>query len=234
MKHTRRIGKFFYAEAGGKSAEPFQPRWEDLRAVADLRRTDHVVDVGCAEGLITMEVAGLVERAHGIEFFEERVDQARRIAAERGISNVTFEAANIVEMQVPPLSYDVTLFLGVWGKNPDDENTVGAAELRRFLHATRRQLIARAGVQRPPARQRSLKTILRVCDQCSFDAVCFNNPRVDRRKDPGGNLIVANRRGTDARLRSVPGLVLIPAELLPDHPVIASAGSPTDVDETSP
>jgi hypothetical protein len=185
-----------------------------------------VLEVGCAEGLITLEVARLVERAHGIDVHPSRVAEANRLAAERGLPNATFEPASVVDYAFEPLSYDVALFMAVWGKGADDRHptrTVGANELRRILGATRRQLVMRVGVQQQPRLEPRLEEILDVCEESDFDALCFSRPARKRESgEAGGNILIANRRGTDARVGELPTLALIPTSRLAGHPVAAA------------
>lgn len=183
-----------------------------VRRFADLRPTDHVLDVGCAEGLIALEVARWVERIHGFDISPTRVARASRSAVDAGIENATFEAISVQDFPFEPLSWDVTLFMRVWGKGVGTR-TVGANDLARILSATRRQLIMLANVQRLVDFEPLLVEILDVCDQNQFDALCSSRP----------NLIIANRRGADARLGELPKLALVPTALLPDHPVVMSS-----------
>jgi SAM-dependent methyltransferase len=179
---------------------------------ADLRPTDHVLDVGCADGSIALEVARRVERVHGFDISPTRVARASRSAAEAGIENATFETISVHDFPFEPNSWDVTLFMRVWGKGSGTK-TVGAEELARILIATRRQLILLANVHSFIRSEPLLATILDVCDQNEFEALCSSRP----------NLIIANRRGTDARLGELPKLAIVPTALLPDHPVVVSS-----------
>jgi SAM-dependent methyltransferase len=209
-----------------------QARWEEVRRMADMRPTDHVLDVGCAEGLVTLEVARLVERVHGIDVHESRIAEATRLAAERGIRNATFDLASILDYPLEPRSYDVSLFMAVWGKRAEEGDTsrsVGADELRRILEATRRQLVMRVNVQYRPKREPLLEQLLDVCEQSDFDALCFSRPMPKKRKageSSGANLLIANRRGSEARIGELPTLALMPTAWLAEHPVARSAHSP--------
>jgi precorrin-6B methylase 2 len=185
--------------------------------IADLRPTDHVLDVGCAEGAVALEVAGFVERLHGLDVSSARVQRAAERAAELGIRNASFEATAIQDYPLEPRSWDVTLFMRVWGKRAR-ARTVGEAELERVLGATRRQTIVQAGKLGSEQRARR---ILEICDGHGFDVACFVQL----------HLLVANRRGAGARIHALPervfvparsGPLLIPTATLPDHPVIRS------------
>jgi SAM-dependent methyltransferase len=215
----------YYAESDEQRSTSFWNRWEDIRLLGDFRSTDSVLDVGCAEGRITLEVAALVSHATGFDVSPERVAEAVRLAAERRIENVAFEVGSIDDYPLAPGSYDVTLFLAVWGKPLGGDRTVGAEHLRRILRATSRQLLIRVGVQKEPHKERRLGEILALCDAEGFDALCFSRSRDDSEAFTRGNLIVAHRRGTDARAGTLPPLTLVPTERLVDHPIVRSAAS---------
>jgi SAM-dependent methyltransferase len=185
--------------------------------IGDLRSTDHVLDVGCSEGEVALEVAGLVEHVHGLDIRSARVQRAAERAAELGIRNASFEATAIQDYPFEPRSWDVTLFMRVWGKGAG-ARAVGEEEFERLLRATRRQAIVQAGKLRSEQR---IRRIFEICDDHGFDAAWFMQL----------HLIVANRRGAGARIHAFPervlvpapsGRVLVPTETLADHPVIRS------------
>jgi SAM-dependent methyltransferase len=126
-----------------------------------------VLDVGCAEGRITLHLATLVEPVHGIDKSAIRISEAQRLAAERGIQNATFEVASVIDYPVDPLSYDMTLFSGVWGAPG-----VGLNVLDRLLKMTRRQLVARIQLVQHPERALQIHD---VCDRNGFH-VLFSRP----------------------------------------------------------
>lgn len=192
--------------------------WRDILLVADLRPTDRVLDMGCAEGHISMEIAKHVAHVNGVELDAFRVEEARRLADKHKVENVSFAAGSVVDYPIETCSYDVVLLLAVLGKKTETGH-VGLKELERLLIATRRQIVVRLGVQKHSTVQRaiSLPEILAKMHECGFDGICF------ARKDRYGNLIIGNRRDTDARLGVVPPLVLVPAEHLQSHPCLRNA-----------
>ena len=147
-------------------------------------------------------MAGLVERVQGIDVHEGRIAEATRLAAERGIANATFDLASVIDYPLEPRSYDVSLFMGVWGKSTtqsDPGRSVGAEALRHILRATRRQLVMKVTVQHRVNCEPLLEEILDVCDQADFDALCFSRSMTKKSqigRSAGTNVLVAHRRGS--------------------------------------
>ena len=192
-------------------------RADAIVRVGDLRRTDHVLDVGCADGQVVVDIAPFVAHVHGVDISADRVAEASGRAAERAVRNATFETVPIQDHPLEPMSWDVSLFMRTWGKGAGARR-IGGADLNRVLRATRRQAFVLAGVKRDPER---LPEILRICEANGFDALCFIKP----------HLIVANRRDSDARIRVLPkyalvqdgdGLARTPTASLDDHPIVRS------------
>jgi SAM-dependent methyltransferase len=197
---------------GKRSVDPAH----DILLIADIRPADRVLDMGCAEGHITLEVAKRVAHVDGVEIEPARVQEARRFAVESGATNVSFFLGSVVDFPLEPLSYDLTLFLGVLDKRVNAQH-VGLTELRRLLVATKRQIIIRFGVEKVSSGI-PLADILRSLDELGFDGICFS-----RREDFFGNLIVGHRRGAGARLGKVPPFILVPTETMRSHPCISDA-----------
>jgi hypothetical protein len=193
--------------------------WQDIMLIADLRAGDHILDMGCAEGLITMEIAPHVARAQGVEVEEQRVVEGTRIAKERGLSNISFASGNATDYPLEPNSYDLVFFLGVLGKKNRD-GIVGLPELDRLLNATRRQIYVRVGIQKQSMADRglSLPAIMKLMDERGFDSICFASQDASF-----GNIIVGSRRGAGAKLNTVPPMLLVPAEAMLDHPCLQGA-----------
>ncbi len=189
--------------------------------ICDLRPTDRVLDVGCAEGSVALEVARSVRSVHGIDNRLDRVQRAAERAMDRGIRNASFEATAVQDYPFEPRSWDVTLFMRIWGKRADGR-TVGEAELTQVLEATRRQVIVQAGKLRSAEQ---IRRILEICDAHGFDGGWFVRL----------HLVVANRRDAGARIHALPERVLVPgrdgpvvvaADAAPNHPLIRSFDPP--------
>ncbi|MEO0586010.1 MAG: class I SAM-dependent methyltransferase [Planctomycetota bacterium] len=142
----RTDGRTYYyqglVDAEGKEGIwPVQKRWDPVAPHLDLRPTDTLLDLGCAEGLITTHVARSVKHARGVEIQPQRVKAARQLAARAGVDNVTFDEGSIVDTPLPEAGYDVVLCLGIIQHVPVAD--VSAA-IQRTVDAARRQIIIRA------------------------------------------------------------------------------------------
>jgi hypothetical protein len=75
-----------------------------------------------------------------------------------------------------------------------------------------------------PSGKARLPEVLSVCDEHGFRCARLQ-PEAAQGRRTRNSLIIANRRGTDARSGVLPRIVLIPTAQLADHPVVrASAG----------
>jgi SAM-dependent methyltransferase len=209
---------YFYNEARrDRLGSIWRERWAGTEPYIEFRPDDEVLDIGCAEGLIAIELARSVRRVHGIEVIAHRIDMARKFIKEAGVINLTVEVESVETVQLAPRSYDVVLMAGVYGMELPDGRMIGAPELRKALGAARRQLVLRLNVQDDPKAQRWLPDIFDVCDEMGFDVAAF--PKFDRYE----NLLVAFRRGAGARMKSAPQLMLMPTAKMADHPVTNGA-----------
>lgn len=163
-------------------------RLPEVQKYADLRPDDRVIDLGCAEGLITMDIAGLVGHVRGVELRRKRVAAARLIAAERGLDNVSFEVGSVTEIDLPPESYDVVLFLGVFQHLPAKQKW---SSLEKVMLAARRSVVFRTPIfhQRSPYR---IVKLTKLCRALNFSLMIY-----PRREERGGSLMLMNRMDPD-------------------------------------
>lgn len=75
--------------------------------VPHLSEGMRLLDVGCGPGSITLDLAGLVSRAVGIDGADLAIERARVEAVRRGVSNATFENADAYELPFDDDSFDV-------------------------------------------------------------------------------------------------------------------------------
>jgi ubiquinone/menaquinone biosynthesis C-methylase UbiE len=80
-----------------------------------LRPGMRLIDCGCGPGSITVDLAQAVTpgEAIGIDLREERLTHGRTLARDRGISNVTFQVANVYQLPFPEASFDAAFACAV-------------------------------------------------------------------------------------------------------------------------
>jgi ubiquinone/menaquinone biosynthesis C-methylase UbiE len=85
-----------------------------------------LVDVGCGQGTITVDLAEILApgRVVGFDPQEEQIDGARRLARQRGLTNVTFEIGDVYEPPVEPEAFDVAFSHMVFIHLPDPEKAL--------------------------------------------------------------------------------------------------------------
>ena len=80
-----------------------------------LRPGMRLLDGGCGPGTMTIELAEIVAPAEvvGIDIEPSQIELARTTAAERGVSNVRYEVADLYSLPFPDESFDAVLLHGV-------------------------------------------------------------------------------------------------------------------------
>jgi 2-polyprenyl-3-methyl-5-hydroxy-6-metoxy-1,4-benzoquinol methylase len=72
-----------------------------------LNKTDHVLDYGCATGILANEIAGNVHAVCGIDISSKMIEVAQSKAIERNIRNIDYIHSTIFDEQLP--TFDVIL-----------------------------------------------------------------------------------------------------------------------------
>ena len=72
-----------------------------------LNKTDYVLDLGCGTGIITVEIAPLVDRIRAIDVSEDMMSICRKKLESRGVKNVTLEQMSIFDSTLEDESFDV-------------------------------------------------------------------------------------------------------------------------------
>lgn len=118
-----------------------RPVVDEFRLSAGKGKPLTCLDVGCAEGLIGLEMAKAgAASVHGVEVVPQRVADAQRL---RGDWPCTFELGNVATYQ-PRQPYDVLLALSILHKLPNP-----SATLYRLVHSFCRRMVV---IRLPPGR----------------------------------------------------------------------------------
>jgi ubiquinone/menaquinone biosynthesis C-methylase UbiE len=82
-----------------------------LRAAADVRATDRVLDIGCGAGQTTRDAAGSATSgsALGLDLSGPMVGRARRVSEHEGLRNVSFQQADVQTHPFGPAEFTVAL-----------------------------------------------------------------------------------------------------------------------------
>jgi ubiquinone/menaquinone biosynthesis C-methylase UbiE len=99
-------GRAVHARRTGRAAEFLAPH---------LQRGMRLIDCGCGPGSITVALAQEVAPgvAIGIDFREDALAQGRRLAREREIANVAFQAATVYQLPYADGSFDAAFACAV-------------------------------------------------------------------------------------------------------------------------
>lgn len=191
LSSTRRIivePTYYYSNLdqieGGDGVWDLNYRLPEVLKHAEFRPDDEVIDIGCAEGLITMEVAKQVKHIRGVELRPQRVDAAKQIAAERGIENISFEAGSVTTLELQAQSYDLVLFLGVFQHLKREDKWLSMVKV---FGAARRSVILRMPLFNTKNPYRTTK-LADLCRELDFTLTIY-----PRHEPNGGSFMIANR-----------------------------------------
>ena len=75
-----------------------------LRRACDIRRNEHVLDIGCGTGLTTREAArsAAMGRVLGVDTSAAMLARARQLAEAQGLHHVSFEEGDAQVHRIPP------------------------------------------------------------------------------------------------------------------------------------
>ena len=104
--------KNLYYKTGEEGNVDFTERWKDLEKIINPNKDHVVVDVGCAEGLISIELAKLFKKVFAFDIEPYRIRKARENAA--GFDNIEFSTENYMSFEYQ--YYDQVFCLGVYHK----------------------------------------------------------------------------------------------------------------------
>ncbi len=113
----RRVQRYGWDKAAeyyeGFWREQLKPAQTRLLELAALEPGERVLDVACGTGLVTFpaaEAVGPTGAVAGTDISQAMVDLVTQLAADRGVTNVSFERADAEDMSpLPGASFDATL-----------------------------------------------------------------------------------------------------------------------------
>ncbi|MGH8872222.1 MAG: methyltransferase domain-containing protein [Acidimicrobiia bacterium] len=111
--------------------------------LADLKKGEHVLDLGSGSGMDVLFAAlqvGESGRVVGVDMTSEQLAKAERLRAEAGFEQVTFTDGHIEDLPFPEVSFDVVISNGVINLAPDKRRVF--AEAARVLRPGGRLAIA--------------------------------------------------------------------------------------------
>ena len=111
--------------------------------LAELQTGESVVDLGSGSGMDAFYAAGLVGptgHVYGVDFTQEQLDKARRLATDAGLTHVEFREGRIEALPLDDASADCVISNGVINLCPDKKAVF--AEAARVLRPGGRLAIA--------------------------------------------------------------------------------------------
>ena len=155
--------RYYYRTFNEQTGRELSDRMADLKRALDFKPTYRVLDIGCAEGLISLELAPFVSEIRAVDMRPARIQAAQRLAENLRIHNVQFEIASLFDLTLDPLSYDIVLFLGVYHQLPQPSRE---RALRIVLHSAKHQVAIRTRIHRDFGVR---DTILNACREEGFE-----------------------------------------------------------------
>jgi ubiquinone/menaquinone biosynthesis C-methylase UbiE len=132
---TERASRFWDNVADKYVADPIKdvPSYErKLEVTRSYFRPDmELLEFGCGSGATALLHAPFVKHIRAIDFSARMIEIATSRAAEQGVANVSFEVAEITELDVPEGSVDMVLGLSVLHLMEDRERVI--AKVHRIL-----------------------------------------------------------------------------------------------------
>jgi cyclopropane fatty-acyl-phospholipid synthase-like methyltransferase len=106
------VKKNLYYKTGKDGNVDFHERWTDLAEIINFNKDHTVLDVGCAEGLISIELSTRFKKVFAFDIEPYRIIKARENA--KNIENIEFSTESYMSYQYK--NYDQVFCLGVYHK----------------------------------------------------------------------------------------------------------------------
>ena len=118
-----------------------------LVALAGARASDRALDVACGPGFLTLAFAKACAQARGVDATPAFVERARRVAAERGIANVSFVQGDVNALPEDDASYDVVACRAAFHHFPDPARVCVGSHRRALPQAELQRLFRAQGLE---------------------------------------------------------------------------------------
>jgi SAM-dependent methyltransferase len=116
---------------------------EEIIRLAELKSTDHVLDIACGPGTVALRVAPTVSKVEAIDFSPGMIAELNQLAKTEKLSNVTGQVMDASQLNFADASFDVAFCMFGFMFFPDRAKSF--REIRRVLRPGGRALIATWG-----------------------------------------------------------------------------------------
>lgn len=116
---------------------------EEIIRLAELKDTDHVLDIACGPGTVALRVASQVSKVEAIDFSPGMVAEVNQSAKTEKLSNVTAQVMDASLLNFADASFDVAFCVFGFMFFPDRAKSF--SEMRRVLRPGGRALMATWG-----------------------------------------------------------------------------------------
>ena len=130
--HRVAVKKNLYYKTGELGNVDFVERWNDLKKIIDPHKNHVVLDIGCAEGLISIELAKIFKKVFAFDIEPYRIHKAKENAT--GVDNIEFSIGSYMSYQYR--DYDQVFCLGVYHKIKSNERQKALADMFRKCRST--------------------------------------------------------------------------------------------------
>ncbi len=135
---------------------------EMLVAAARPRADDTVLDVACGGGLLVCAFAPHVRHATGIDLTPAMLDRARRLAAEKGVTNVGWREGDVDPLPYPDGAFDIVVTRFAMHHFPDPRAVF--AEMVRVAKPGGRVVVADTCASADPAKAAAFNRLEKLRD----------------------------------------------------------------------
>jgi len=117
--------KNLYYKTGEEGNVDFRERWNDLKILVDSNNEHTVLDVGCAEGLISIELAKQFKKVFAFDIEPYRIRKAKENAV--GVGNIEFSTGSYMSYEYQ--TYDQVFCFGVYHKIKSNERQKALSDM---------------------------------------------------------------------------------------------------------